>query len=257
MSAAEHLLKALRETLRGPGRPRRTAAEVALLLAAFDELGRALGVRREHARALGSGLSERSGEAEHVASLSRSLLARARDVRGAALAAREALEGVRLLALNSGLEGARLSDASSAALIRLSDEVRARCVQGMEALDELASLLEQSDRDRDKLRDAAVELEGALQSLEQKASEEQAGFADVDRALAELGESIERATGADPALAPLLASAAEHARGLASSLSQLGARDGAKLALRSLQPLLEPLLSVLDEIYGRNDEEER
>jgi chromosome segregation ATPase len=255
VSAADHLLKALRETLRGPGKPRRTAADVALLLASFDELGRLVGAIRDRAARLGAGLAERVDDAEHVATLARSSLARGRDVRGAASAAREALEGVRLLALNSGLEGARISDASSAALIRLSDEVRARAVQGMEALDELNSLLEQLDRDRDKLRDAAVGLTTELKTLEQTSSGDQAAHQGLEHALTELGEAIERATGADPALAPLLASAAEHARGLASSLSQLATRDGAKLALRSLQPILEPLLNVLDEIYGESEEE--
>ena len=56
-------------------------------------------------------------------------------------------------------------------------------------------------------------------------------------------------------LAPLLAAAAEHAKGLVTALSQLASRDGAKLALRSLQPLLEPLLGVLDEIYGQDEDE--
>ncbi len=255
MSAADHLLKALRETLRGPGRPRRTAGEVALMLAAFDQLTRKVATAQERARSLGAALGERSVDAEHVATLVRTLLARARDVRGAAQATREALEGVRLLAVNSGLEGSRMSDASSAALLRLSEEVRSRTVQGIEGLDELLSLLEQLDRDRETLRDATLGLTGELRTLEHSSATSQEGLGEVSQALGELGEAIEGATGADPALAPLLAAAAEHAKGLVTALSQLASRDGAKLALRSLQPLLEPLLGVLDEIYGQDEDE--
>jgi hypothetical protein len=255
VSAADHLLKALRETLRGPGRPRRTASDVALVLAAFDHVTRKVAGTRERARALGGSLRERAADAEHMAALVRTLLARARDVRGAAQATRDALEGVRLLALNSALEGSRLADASSAALLRLSEEVRSRSVQGIEGLDELLSLLEQLDRDRETLRDASAELTAQLRALEQSSAAAEEDFGEVEQALGELGEAIEGATGADPALAPLLAAAAEHAKGLVGALSQLASRDGAKLALRSLQPLLEPLLGLLDEIYGQDEDE--
>jgi hypothetical protein len=255
VSAADHLLKALRETLRGPGRPRRTAGEVALVLASFDQVTRKVAGARERSRALAGALGERAADAERVGSIVRTLLARARDVRGAAAATREALEAVRLLALNSGLEGSRMADASSAALLRLSEEVRSRSVQGIEGLDELISLLEQLGRDRETMREAVTLLTAELRTLEQSSATSHEGLVEVEQALGELGEAIEGATGADPALAPLLAAAAEHAKGLVGALSQLASRDGAKLALRSLQPLLEPLLGVLDEIYGQDEDE--
>jgi hypothetical protein len=255
VSAADHLLKALRETLRGPGRPRRTAGEVALLLAAFDQVTSQVAGARERSRSLIGALGQRAADAEHVASIVRTLLARAGDVRSAAQATRDSLEGVRLLALNSGLEGSRMADASSAALLRLSEEVRSRAVQGIEGLDELLSLLEQLSRDRETMRETVNLLGGELRTLEQSSATSHEGLVEIERALGELGEAIESATGADPALAPLLAAAAEHSKGLVVALSQLASRDGAKLALRSLQPLLEPLLGVLDEIYGQDEDE--
>ncbi len=255
MSAADHLLKALRETLRAPGKARRAASEVALVLAAFDQVERRVTAARDGAFSLAGALGERAASAEHVTALVRTLLARARDVRSAASATRESLEAVRLLALNAGLEGSRMADASSSVLLRLSEEVRSRAVQGIEGLDELLSLLDQLDRDREKLRDAASALTAELGSVAQSSSALHEGFGEVDQALRELGEAIEGATGTDPALAPLLALAAEHAKGLVGALSQLASRDGAKLALRSLQPLLEPLLGVLDEIYGQDEDE--
>lgn len=255
MSAAEQLLNALKETLRSTNKPKRFVADVALVLAAFGQLEQALSATEQRWVRLRLALGARAHEAEHAASLARTLLSRARDLRSAVLAARDAVEGVRLMALNAGLEGARQPDAGSAALIRLSDEVRSRSVQAVDSLEELAAFFEHLDRDREKLRDAtaglAEELVGFRQPAEGRTEEgDDLGLSGARRALDALGAAIERATGTDPELAPLLAAAAEHARGLASALSQLGSREGARLALRSLQPLLDPLVTVLGDIYG-------
>lgn len=255
MSAAEQLLNALKDTLRGTGKPKRFVADVAAVLAAYGDLEQAVTSLRRRWEALHGSLTERASEAEHVASSTRTLLSRARDVRGAVTAAREAMEGVRLTALNVGLEGARQGDAGSAALVRWSDEVRARTVQAGESLDELVALLEQLDRDRERLRDHIHQLTREVVALAQLGRGDGIGAELVQTRLTELGAAIEQATGTDPELAPLLAAAAEHARGLASALSQLGARDGARLAIRSLQPLLEPLVTVLGELYGQGQEE--
>ncbi len=252
MSTADHLLRAFRETLRGSGKQKR-AGELAVLLAAYDKVGRSLEETRRKSRTLRAELGLRAAEGEHLTALARNLLSRTRDVRGSTQAVREALEGVRLMGLNSGLEGARLADAASAPLLRLSDEVRARAVQGLEALDELSSLLGQLDGEREGLRDATRSLGTALANLQQHSEVEEQCLADLDGAVGALGEAIERATGADPDLAPLLAQAAEHARGLASALSGLASRDAARMALRALQPMLDPLLGVIDEIYGQDE----
>lgn len=255
MSAAEQLLNALRETLRNTGKPKRFVAEVASVLAAYAALDEALGGVQRRWEHLQGGLSERQSEADRAASLARTLLSRARNLRSSVIATRDRIEGIRLAALTAGLEGARQTEAGGAALIRLSDEVRARALEAVESLDELVGTLEQLDRDREKLCEATAEVTQGLTSLGQRGREEGLGLDQARSALRELGAAIERATGTDPELAPLLAAAAEHARGLASALSQLGARDGARLALRSLQPLLEPLITVLGELYGSGREE--
>ncbi len=255
MSAAEQLLGALRETLRSTGKPKRFVADVAAVLAAYGDLEQVLAVTQQRWEHLQEGLRERARDAERTASMARGLLARARELRGGVAAARNAVEGVRLAALTAGLEGARRDDGTGAALIRSSDEMRERAAGAVGALDELMASLERLDRDREKLREGAVELERELSILTLWSRDEGLGLDVARRALEALGEAIERATGTDPELAPLLASAAEHARGLASALSQLGSRDGARLALRSLQPLLEPLVTVLGDIYGEGREE--
>lgn len=255
MSAAEQLLSALRETLRSTGKPKRFVADVAAVLAAYGDMEQVLAAIEGRWGRLQERLGARASDAERAASMARTLLSRARDLRSAVASARDAIEGVRLTALNAGLEGARQGDGSSAVLVRLSDEVRTRSVVAVESLDELVAALDQLDRDREKLRDAAVHLQRELSSLSLWSRDEGLGLDLARKALLALGDSIERATGTDPELAPLLASAAEHARGLASALSQLGSRDGARLALRSLQPLLEPLVTVLGEIYGPGREE--
>jgi hypothetical protein len=255
VSAAEQLLGALRETLRSAGKPKRFVADVAAVLAAYGDLEQVLAATEQRWVRLQETLRERSGDAERTASMARALLARAHELRGAVAAARNAVEGVRLAALSAGLEGARRDDGGGAALIRLSDEVRERSAGAVEALDELGATLERLDRDRDKLKEGAGGLERELSILAVWSRDEGIGLDVARRALVALGEAIERATGTDPELAPLLASAAEHARGLASALSQLGSRDGARLALRSLQPLLEPLVTVLGDIYGEGREE--
>jgi hypothetical protein len=264
MSAAEQLLNALRETLRSTGKPKRFVADVAGVLAAYAHLEQAVLAAQARWQSLQSALAERANEAEHAASLARTLLSRARDVRSTVIGVREAVEGIRLAALTGGLEGARQGDTTGAALVRWSDEVRERSVLAVESLDGLLSSLEQMDRDREKLRDATglltqeLSVVGTTRGSPGEAGEEVSqgiGLGAVRTALTELGVAIERATGTDPELAPLLAAAADHARGLASALSQLGSRDGARLAVRSLQPLLEPLITVLGELYGQGRDE--
>lgn len=257
MSAAEQLLNALKETLRSTSKPKRFVADVALVLAAFGQLEQALGDVQQRWGRLRGTLGERAHEAEQAASLARTLLSRARDLRAGVAAARDAVEGVRLVALNAGLEGARQQDAGGAALVRLSDDVRGRSVQAAESLEELATFLEQLDRDQEQLRDATTRIAQELETFRQPADDrsgDDLGLSRARESLEALGSAIERATGTDPELAPLLAAAAEHARGLASALSQLGSREGARLALRSLQPLLEPLITVLGDIYGSGRE---
>lgn len=254
MSAAEQLLNALKETLRSTGKPKRFVAEVAAVLAAYAAVDEVLEQVDRRWQMLLTSVGERHNEAERAAALARTLLSRARDLRGTVLAVRDRIEGVRLTALTAGLEGTRLAEPGSGALARLSDEVRSRALEAMESLDELVATLEQLDRDREKLREATGELTRELGALEQT-GREGIGLDVARKTLRELGAAIERATGTDPELAPLLAAAAEHARGLAAALSQLGARDGARLALRSLQPLLEPLVTVLGDIYGPGRED--
>lgn len=161
------------------------------------------------------------------------------------------------MALDAGLEGVRQQDAGGAALVRLGDDLRGRSVQAADSLEELAALLEQLDRDQEQLRDATARVAQELTSFRQPVEGrlgDDLGLSRVRESLDALGAAIQRATGTDPELAPLLAAAAEHARGLASALSQLGSREGARLALRSLQPLLEPLVTVLGDIYGAGRE---
>ncbi|HLV19794.1 MAG TPA: methyl-accepting chemotaxis protein [Polyangiaceae bacterium] len=176
------------------------------------------------------------------------LAARGREARAAAQQVREALERAKLLALNAGLEGARLGDSGGRALLAVADEMRSALGRGLSAADEYGALLVQLEREREKLKEQLEHARDRATQLSDSLSNTQAAQRVASGALAELGENLQRATGSDPELVRVIAEAAGHARGLAEALSELLSRRQRAFVLRALEPALRPLLRLMRDL---------
>ena len=160
----------------------------------------------------------------------------------------EAFERLAIIALNAGLEGARLGEAQGKPLLLLAEEIKGNVTTGSEAGRKLIGLaagvgqdaLECSQR-LDRLQKDAQELGGDAALLKSAAQE-------TNVALAELDTRLRKATGLDPELARNLAEAGDHAKGLILALTALEGRDmgderGA--VTDALGPALAPLKKLL------------
>ena len=258
MSATEQLLRALRDawgkTKLGASAPTDSTAELVTRLEQLKAAQTQLGTR---VQGFAQTAASHVAEADHVAAQSRLLLARGRDLRSAAQPALEALENVRLAGLNASLEGSRLPEHEGKALLVLAEEVRDATARSGDALDELLGLLTLIDRDRETLRESSETARQGAVSLTEQAEAAVAAEAAAVRAHERLTEQLTRATGVDPELTRLLAQATEHARGLVTALRQLQARDATRFALRSLRPIIEPLVRLIGELYDQSSSGER
>lgn len=160
----------------------------------------------------------------------------------------ESFERLRLLALNVGLEGARLGEPSGRVLGSVAEEVRVQAEQGVTAVTDLRSLIDDviptwnaTVTGVERVRQTDAELRARLdttQGLAQRLGHE------VD----EIGTWARRMSDHDPETARILAQATEHARGLVSSLSALGERARREVVAATIGPSLQPLLRLLGEL---------
>jgi len=189
---------------------------------------------------------------QHAAALSatvddaQALTTRARDLRASTDLVREALERAKLLALNAGLEGARLGEPAGRILVTLADEVRTATARGLESLGEHVQLLAQVDRERERLGSRLTNVSQGAGALAGALAQMNAEHETATRALDELESELRRTPGADPDAARTVADASRHAQALLQALGELSPRARRNLLLDALQPLLRRLVRLLD-----------
>jgi methyl-accepting chemotaxis protein len=157
----------------------------------------------------------------------------------------DAFERLGLVALNAGLEGARLGEAQGRSLLLVSDEVRNHVARGSESARELTATLNDVALDVNKLQSYVDQVRLGAQDASQEASRVAAAAGEAERALVDLGSRLQEATGSDPETAKLVAQASEHAKALVSALGALGSNAPPKLVLHALRPALAPLARLL------------
>lgn len=156
-----------------------------------------------------------------------------------------ALDRLRLVALNVGLEGARLGDPAGRALMNVADEVRSHTERGGEALVDLRTAIEDVHPGWEEVGHRADELREAHSAIVAQAGQQQTVAQDVVREVVALGQHARAISDTDPETALILAQVGEHARGLIQSLGSLGGRARRELVRSALGPSLQPLLRVL------------
>jgi methyl-accepting chemotaxis protein len=206
----------------------------------------------EAAQRIASHIAKQRGVVDALADRARSVSARSSELSASFTRLKETFARLELVALNAGLEGARLGEGPGQALGLVSDEVRSQANRGSEAcrelslaLVEIGSELTQVHGSLDRAREASAE-------VAQEAARVGGASADAERALTEMGDRLKKATGSDPETARAIADATEHARSLVTALSALSGKAPQALVVAALRPILEPLLRLLD---GEDDSE--
>lgn len=182
---------------------------------------------------------------ESCANQARRFEVRLKDGRHATAQLVETLDRIKLVALNTGLEGARLGESAGKALVSVADEVRTLATRGLEIVVEQVQLLQNAEAEQQILVQDAEQAQAqakAISNLMNQACESQR---DTLVGLVELERNIERASGIDPRTARELEQIAEHTQALLSVLEQLGSDRRQRAVQGLVRPALLPLISVL------------
>lgn len=225
--------------------PRGSVAEYAELFEIHSKL-RGLSDKTTDACQMSASITARQrGDVEALAESLRRLETSLRESRNHVETLGVALDRIKIVALNAGLEGARLGDLAGKALIAVSDELRSLTTRGLELLSEQASTVEQVEADRQRLVALSERSHSQLNELESRLREAIGAEQLNHQVLSRLAGALQAATGMDVEAAAHLGQIAEQAKGLVDLLTDLS-KTGQPRAVRSaLQPVLEPLMAWL------------
>jgi hypothetical protein len=252
----QRLLRLLRRTAKGARTvgERSTADESALWSAHERALVRSRDAGAA-AQRIASNAARQRASIEAVSDRSRALASRAGEVHAGFSRVVDAFDRLGLVALNAGLEGARLGEAEGRQLALVSDEVRAQSSRGVEAARELGSSLGQLASDLGQLESQVVQAQAVVAEVTQDSARAAGAASDAEAALVDVADRIKRATGSDPETVRAVAEASERARALVASLTALSGKVPRGLIVGALAPVLAPLARMLGE--DEPEEEER
>ena len=240
------------DVLRRPGAadeaavPRR-ALDDAGLWRAHDQASRALDESSALAEKVAASVARQRGVIDGAAERAGMASARAEGLGAGAARVVEAFERLGVVALNAGLEGARLPDPHGRALLLISDEIRANVTRGADAARELGGAVEEVATETGEVRRQLERSRSEVGEVGQEAARLRALAHEASTALADLGDRLQKATGTDPEVARAIEAAADHARGLMAALSTLSTAAQSTLAQGALAPVLAPLARLLAE----------
>ncbi|MGO8995213.1 MAG: hypothetical protein ACLQVI_18000 [Polyangiaceae bacterium] len=218
---------------------------------------RALTVVREGAEStqrIASGIAKQRGSVDSLGDRSRAAGARAQEMSTAFARVVDSFDRLGLVALNAGLEGARLGESVGRSLLLVSDEVRAQTSRGGDSARELATTLAEISGELGQLNTQLDQVRELASDVAHEAARASAAGAEADRLLMEMSEGLRRTTDRDPETVMAIAEAGEHARALVASLGGLSGKVPRALLVSALRPVLEPLARVLAEDEAGEEE---
>jgi hypothetical protein len=239
-----------------PGAPPTDVGEVLGQLlseqARIMKLARA-GVDQGHG--LSTLVTRHRGELEGVCELGRRMDTRLHDVGPSGKALMDQLERIKLLALNTGLEGARLGDPAGKGLLAVSEEFRSLAARSITLTDELRSTFDLLAQDESRLLEAL----GRAQTNQLALADQARESLDVQQRtldeVAALGNRLGQLTGVDPSTVEQLSKIDDHVRQLEELLRPLR-QSAAQPWLRSvLSPALESLTGLVQPQTPQSPEE--
>jgi methyl-accepting chemotaxis protein len=178
------------------------------------------------------------------------VVARAQELLGSFARVTDGFERLGLVALNAGLEGARLGEAVGRALLLVSDEVRTHATRGSETARELTSTFGEVNAEITKLHAHIEQARQASGETSHEAARLTAATGAAEDALVEIGNRLRKVTGSDPETLRAVAEAHEHARALVASLSALRGKVPRSLVFGALGPMTEVLAKLLADDDG-------
>ncbi len=199
----------------------------------------------EAAQAVAGHAAKQRAAADVLLDRVRTAAARAAELAGGLARVTDAFDRLGLVALNAGLEGARLGEVQGRSLLLVSEEVRNYVSRGGDSARELTGALAEVASDVTKLQSYIDQVRQGAQDGSQDAARVTAASSDAERLLGELGARLQEATGSDPETARLVAQASDHARGLVAALGALGGSAPPRLVESVLRPVLAPLARLL------------
>jgi ABC-type transporter Mla subunit MlaD len=224
----------------------RTAVEESALWTSHERASAAVRESGEAAQRIASHVAKQRGVVDALADRARGVSGRSNDLSAGFTRLRDTFARLELVALNAGLEGARLGEGPGQALGLVSDEVRAQATRGSEACRELALALGEIGSELTQVHASLDRAREASGEVAQEAARVGGASADAERALAEIGDRLKTTTGSDPETARAIADATEHARSLVAALGALTGKVPQALVVAALRPVLEPLLRQLE-----------
>jgi methyl-accepting chemotaxis protein len=234
-------------------RPALATLDDAGLWSAHGEASRSLEASGALAERVAAAVARQRGTVDAAGERANLMAARAEGLSASSARVSETFERLGVVALNAGLEGARVPEPAGRALLLVSDEVRAHVARGAEAARELATIAREVADEAVELRRQLERSRGDVGEVGEEAAKLRASTGDASRAIDDLGQRLRKATGVDPELARAVALAAEHARGLMGALSTLATAPQAKTVVDALRPLTGPLAKLLDELGTADD----
>jgi methyl-accepting chemotaxis protein len=228
------------------GRHHSSPLEGALLHGDYEQAKRAGETALTIARSLGTAAAHHRSALDAAADEARLLAARGNELRSSADRIRECLERTKLVALNAGLEGARLGESVGRAVVAMAEEVRGLAARGLEAVGEHTESLDSVVRGRDRLEEQLGQVRQHASLVGEELLRAEAAQTELGAAIAALGRRIESATGTDARTAQAMAAVSAHARGLLDALDTLSTKSERGVVLKALGPTLGPLLRLLE-----------
>jgi hypothetical protein len=242
------IFRLLRRGARDAGRAAgvRDPAEESALWGSHQRASIAVRETGEAAQRIASHVAKQRGVVDALADRARGVSARSSELAASFNRLKETFARLELVALNAGLEGARLGEGPGQALGLVSDEIRAQATRGSEtcrelgvALVEIGTELTQVHGNLDRAREVSAE-------VAQEAARVGGASVDAERALAEMGDRLKSTTGSDPETVRAISDATDHARALVAALAGLSGKAPQTLVIAALRPVLEPLLRLLE-----------
>jgi methyl-accepting chemotaxis protein len=244
---SRRLMGLLRRTA-GSSRVRaRTTADESALWTAYEK---GIGYTRdagEAAQRIASNMAKQRVAADALADRAHAVAARAQDLASGFSRMTDVFERLGLVALNAGLEGARLGEGGGRPLLLLSDEVRSHATRGADGARELSSTVAELITEAAKLGGFIDQVKQASSDASQEAARAAAKAAEAERALVKVGAELREATGSDPETVRMIAEAGEHVRALVTTLGALSEKVPRQILTGTLRPVLEPLARALTE----------
>jgi methyl-accepting chemotaxis protein len=197
------------------------------------------------AQRIASSAARQRAAMDAVSDRARSLSSRAAELQAAFVRVVDAFERLSLVALNAGLEGARLGEGEGRQLGLVGEEVRAQALRGGDAAREFGAGLGQVGGELSLLEVSVGQAQGVVAEVTQESARAAGAASDAEAALTDLGERVKRTTGSDPEVVRAIGEASERARALALSLSALSGKVPRALLVGALRPALEPLARLL------------